>query len=81
MLQFVNAFSCALNEENGTVVIHFNQTEPHVIEDENGQTSIETVTNNVVSLVMSADTIANFIKTMGNVGKSPSVPENNDTTN
>lgn len=49
MLQFTNGFSCAMDQENGELIVNFIQQAPRV--DDNGETA-EVSVSEVVSLVM-----------------------------
>lgn len=49
MLQYVDGFSCSLNQESGSLVIHFTQKEP-VIEESTGNVNL--VLNPITSIIM-----------------------------
>ncbi len=49
MLQYVDGFSCSLNQDSGSFVIHFTQKEPFVDEDTG---NVNVVVNPVTSIIM-----------------------------
>lgn len=52
MLQYVDGFSCSLNQETGSLALRFTQKEP-IVPDEGDITLIE---HDVASLVMTKET-------------------------
>ena len=63
MLQYVNGFSCHLNEAKDTLVLHFIQKEPTLIENDDVET-VELVTNKVASIVMDSDCAQGLISSI-----------------
>lgn len=49
MLQYVDGFSCSLNHESNSLVIHFTQKEP-IIKD--GENNVDIVVNPIASIIM-----------------------------
>jgi hypothetical protein len=49
MLQYVDGFSCSLNQDSGSIVIHFTQKEPHI---EESTEKMNIVSNPVASIIM-----------------------------
>lgn len=61
MLQYVDGFTCSVNEEKSNIVIHFKQTEP-VIDEESGDVS--TITNNIASIIMDSDCAQGLVNSL-----------------
>ncbi len=55
MLQYVDGFSCSLNQESRSLVIHFTQKEP-IIKD--GENNIAITVNPVASIIMEKNSAA-----------------------
>lgn len=55
MLQYVNEFTCTLDEAGKTMIINFRQNEPKIEIDENGNENWHTVKNEISSVIMEAE--------------------------
>ncbi len=51
MLNYVDGFSCSLNQTSKSLVIHFSQKEPII----NGNDDIDIVVNPITSIIMEPD--------------------------
>lgn len=58
MLQYTNGFSCAMDQENGSMIINFVQKMPKIV---NGAMDEETGVENVAALVMDRSTAENLL--------------------
>ena len=61
MLQYVNGFSCSLNETKDALVIHFIQNEP-TIPNEEGEVEVEV--NKIASIVMESSCALELMKSL-----------------
>lgn len=58
MLQYTNGFSCAMDQENGSMIINFVQKMPKIV---NGVMDEETGVENVAAVVMDRSTAENLL--------------------
>lgn len=63
MLQYINSFSCHLNESNDTMVLHFMQKEPTIVEND-GKEEVKLITNEIASIVMNTDCAKGLISSL-----------------
>lgn len=72
MLQYVNGFSCSLNNAKNTLVIHFNQEEPIVVgEGENSE--LQTISHEISSIVMDSESARQLLEMITQLLESPDV--------
>lgn len=75
MLQYVDGFSCHLNESKDTLVLHFTQKEPMIVE--NGEEeSVEVVTNKIASIVMDSNCAQGLISVIAQLFDTPNENDN-----
>lgn len=55
MLQFVNEFTCSVDEQGKTTVIHFKQNEPVIETGDDGTEQVIIKKNDIASVVMDSD--------------------------
>jgi hypothetical protein len=69
MLQYVDGFSCSLNQNSNSLVIHFTQKEPIVKENN----EVQTVVNPITSIIMEKDSARALLSVLQDVyGDAPS---------
>lgn len=64
MLQYVDGFSCSLNQTSGSLVIHFTQKEP-LIDETTG--NVDVVSNPVTSIIMEKSSATALLAMLQNV--------------
>lgn len=64
MLQYVDGFSCSLNQESNSIVIHFTQKEP-VIEEVTG--NVTEIVNPVTSIIMEKSSASALLSILQNI--------------
>lgn len=63
MLNYVDGFSCSLNQSTKSIVIHFTQKEPVVKEADN----IEVVLNPITSIIMEQDSAKALLSLLNDI--------------
>ena len=81
MFQYADSFVCALNGDNNSIVVHFNQKVPYVNETQNGEFEVTTGSENVVSLMLSPQCAHDLARVINNIYEATSTTHDNENGN